>query len=147
MSDFAKDINVPNNDCISRQAAIDALNGLGRYLLPNGLLANDVFNVIKQLPSAQPEPLTLRVNHELTKEEYDKLMHDIKDAPIVLLPPAQPSADVVEVVRCKDCKFAHLTYSGDCKYCDNVRDDDDFHITVYYSGDHYCSYGERRRNG
>ena len=25
MSDFVKDINVPTNDCISRQAAIDAL--------------------------------------------------------------------------------------------------------------------------
>ena len=43
------------SDLIDRQKAIDALNGLGRYLLPNGFLANDVFNAIKQLPSEQPE--------------------------------------------------------------------------------------------
>ena len=45
---------------------------------------------ILNLPSVQPEPLTLSVNSELTKEEYDKLMQDIKDAPIVLLPSEQP---------------------------------------------------------
>ena len=57
-----------------------------------------------------------------------------------------PAADVVEVVRCKDCRFAHLTYQGDCKQCDKVLDDDDFHITVYYDGDHYCGFGERRED-
>lgn len=31
MSDFAKDINVPTNDCISRQVAIDALKGGDAY--------------------------------------------------------------------------------------------------------------------
>lgn len=30
------------------------------------------------------------VNRELTKEEYDKLMRDIKNAPIMLLPFEQP---------------------------------------------------------
>ena len=42
-----------------------------------------------------------------------------------------PSADVVEVVRCKDCKH----YAGDGMYCaeDRIVHDDD-----------YCSYGERK---
>lgn len=60
--EIAKDTNVPSNDCISRQEAIDALekaisenpyydsndriNGLGVY---------DVRVVINDLPSAQPE--------------------------------------------------------------------------------------------
>lgn len=22
-----------------------------------------------------------------------------------------------EIVRCKDCKFAYMTYDGECKYC------------------------------
>ena len=52
--------------------------------------AKELIQVIKNLPSVQPEPLTLRVNNELTKEEYDKLMQDIKDASIVLLPYEQP---------------------------------------------------------
>ena len=48
MSDFAKDTNVPTNDCISRQAAIDAV---GWYSCHSGdkLLFAD--NVLKQLPS------------------------------------------------------------------------------------------------
>lgn len=54
------------------------------------------------------------------------------------LPSAQP-----EIIRCKDCKYADLTYDGDVKYCDMVRDDDDFHIEVYYDGNHYCSFAER----
>ena len=57
MSDFAKDTNVPTNDCVSRQAAIDALH---RYF--DGMLETDtwspcdVYGLIEILPSAQPEP-------------------------------------------------------------------------------------------
>ena len=56
MSDFAKDTNVPTNDCVSRQAAIDALH---RYF--DGMLETDtwspcdVYGLIEILPSAQPE--------------------------------------------------------------------------------------------
>jgi hypothetical protein len=50
-----------------------------------------------------------------------------------------PTADVVEVVRCKDCAF----YRDETSCCLNPR------CVVYYYGhrvreDHYCSYGERR---
>lgn len=41
-----------------------------------------------------------------------------------------PSADVVEAVRCKDCKW-HDSVDGPMRQCD-ITDDDDF-----------CSYGER----
>lgn len=44
-----------------------------------------------------------------------------------------PSADVVEVVRCKDC----CKYSG--KYCLLTDDTEDRR-----EPDDYCSYGERR---
>lgn len=51
------------------------------------------------------------------------------------------TADVVEVVRCKDCKhYGGITFGGVCrKYsgCDTK---------VYTDKDHYCSYGERRKN-
>lgn len=51
-----------------------------------------------------------------------------------------PSADVVEVVRCKDCKYLSSEYIGDdlewiCKLSDGM---------VNPAPDKYCSYGERR---
>ena len=52
-----------------------------------------------------------------------------------------PTADVVEVVRCKDCKHAkmHIDIIGDphlfCALAANI---------VEMEFDDYCSYGERR---
>ena len=47
-----------------------------------------------------------------------------------------PAADVVEVVRCKDCKKAKKTLSGyyTCPYTLGIS---------HYPRD-YCSYGERK---
>lgn len=50
---LAKDINVPINDCISREAAIDALIEGFRRSPTVAIRAKDM---IEQLPSAQPEP-------------------------------------------------------------------------------------------
>ena len=47
--EFATDTNVPNNDCISRQASIDALTHKW-----DGMVTS-VFNVLKELPSVQPD--------------------------------------------------------------------------------------------
>lgn len=50
----------------------------------------------------------------------------------------QPTADVVEVVRCKDCKNGEFkSYAPpSCRYyCKNS--------TNYHSKDFYCSMGER----
>ena len=44
-----------------------------------------------------------------------------------------PSADVVEVVRCKDCKY-HAEFSSKCNK---------LHLTPMRPND-FCSYGERR---
>ena len=48
-----------------------------------------------------------------------------------------PTADVVEVVRCGQCKHWKINpnnlYGGYCRYCDGA------------SIDHYCSYGERKK--
>ena len=51
--------------------------------------------------------------------------------------------NLVEVVRCRECKKAHLTADGTCKYCEEWKDDDGNYIEVYHDGDHFCSYGER----
>lgn len=61
MSDFAKDKNVPANDCISRQAAIDAIIAEGRtvdsrYLESERIIhESDAVEAISMLPSAEPE--------------------------------------------------------------------------------------------
>lgn len=55
-----------------------------------------------------------------------------------------PSADAVEVVRCKDCKYSHMTYDGLCKYCDEWDEDGE---ALYLEGDFYCAWGERREDG
>ena len=58
-------------------------------------------------------------------------------------------ADVVPVVRCKDCKYAHMTYGGECKYCDKVKEmtDGEYGEALYLPGDWFCAYGERREDG
>lgn len=47
-----------------------------------------------------------------------------------------PTADVVEVVRCKDCKWWHLQER--CSYLAEYPDE------PYMEADDFCSCGERR---
>lgn len=64
----------------------------------------------------------------------------------------QPTADVVEVVRCKDCKYytAHYYGSyGDYGRCDHPQQEYDiecFDMWVSTNPDDFCSYGERRED-
>lgn len=53
------------------------------------------------------------------------------------------AADVVEVVRCKDCIHASMTFNGTCKYCAVWFQDE----AMYLDGDYYCAYGERKTDG
>lgn len=103
------------NDLISRQAAIDIernatvdtnpshfeahqkftqfmddaeISSFGRWQWSNGF--NTALTAVgidlKKLPSAQPEPIKINIDPELTKDDYEKLRKDLADAPIVLLP-------------------------------------------------------------
>lgn len=67
---------------------------------------------------------------------------------------ALPAADVVEVVRCKDCKYGRPIdktkepekyFKGDCIVCEcwNVVGDE----PTIYIPHHFCSYGEREERG
>jgi hypothetical protein len=50
-----------------------------------------------------------------------------------------PTADVVEVVRCKDCKhYGGVVYGGVCRKYSG------YETKVCTEKDHYCSYGERK---
>ena len=55
----------------------------------------------------------------------------------------EPSIDAVPVIRCKDCKYARMTYDGECKYCDVWFPDE----AEYLDGDYYCASAERREDG
>lgn len=50
------------------------------------------------------------------------------------------------LVRCKECKHAHMTYDGLCKYCDTWKDDDGNLLELYLDGDYYCADGERKES-
>ncbi len=55
---------------------------------------------------------------------------------------AIPAADVVEVVRCKDCIFCKYNEDADVHKCDRRG-----YFTEYINPDEdYCSKGERRSN-
>lgn len=49
-----------------------------------------------------------------------------------------------EIIRCKDCRFATLTYDGDCKYCQYLEGEFGLTDSVYFDGNDYCSHAERR---
>ena len=60
----------------------------------------------------------------------------------------QPTADVVAVVRCKNCKFAmelteteELFYTNDCVMCSQIHPDGNRIAMLRNS---FCSYGERK---
>jgi len=53
-----------------------------------------------------------------------------------------PSVDVVEVVRCCDCKYFRNNTEFGYPWCDRRRNAD-----LFVSGLDYCSYAERRTDG
>lgn len=77
--------------------------------------------------------------HSGDRSGYDTMMlYEIQDI-LEGLPSAEP-----ENIHCRDCKYAHLTYDGFCKYCDKWVDGDGTPLTVYLDGDFYCGFAERR---
>ena len=54
-----------------------------------------------------------------------------------------PTGNETEIVYCRDCKYAHITYRGEVKYCD-VWFPDESH---YMDTDNFCSFAERREEG
>jgi hypothetical protein len=62
------------------------------------------------------------------------------------------TADVVEVVRCKDCKYFKREEHGPMRWCDHPSNiivtkanPERLHV-LSVSNDHYCAYGERSEN-
>ena len=135
---------MPLANCISKRAAIDALCSecQGRCV-PCGNYPCGEVNAINALPSAQPEPSTEiqeilnyldTTLHPIVSPDNWNVYSELHDM-VSRLPSAQP-----EIIHCKECKFAHMTYDGDCKYCDVWFPDE----SEYLDGDYYCASAERR---
>ncbi len=50
------------------------------------------------------------------------------------------SSTASDIIHCKECKFAHMTTGGECKYCDVWFPDE----SEYLDGDYFCASAERR---
>lgn len=57
-----------------------------------------------------------------------------------------PTADVVEVVRCKDCKYyvIHTLFGHTQGWCERLCDEHDKSLAHGTEVNDYCSYGERK---
>ena len=53
-----------------------------------------------------------------------------------------PAADVVEVVRCRDCKYGTSVWSGSV-LCGHPEYDL-LEGVLAYEADHFCSYGQKK---
>lgn len=120
MSDFVKDTNVPANDCISRQDAIEAIMKKPAWHCSEGSYyhSSDIKDALEDLPSAKPERLTdddfetVRIHLNAYKEslcnqrrfEEAEAFQRIIDR-FMAFASAQS-----EIIRCKDCK--HLDTEG-----------------------------------
>lgn len=75
-------------------------------------------------------------NGTATQQEVCKFLANLMN---VLEAKMGSTADVVEVVRCKDCKYLSVRNGALGVYrCDMTGD--------YPSGKHFCAYGERRED-
>ena len=117
------------NDLISRQAAIDVIDAVfpvdpmkSEYAQGIACGAALAKTYVEQLPSAQPEPITVNIDHELTQEDYEKLRKDVANAPIMLLPSAQQWIPCSE--RLPEERGFYLTTTKDkAVYCDYWNED------------------------
>ena len=115
--------------------------------------------VIKYLTPYQPDAPDTNVGNitNLCAHENDPISRQMAIDTIMGQPPEphypswyaaqieKLSAAQPEIIRCRDCKFAHITNDGRyCKYCDMFTDDYGQLIEMYFDSNFYCGYAERR---
>jgi hypothetical protein len=126
-------------DYIDRQAAIDALDALcdreceyskqQRSFMCGACRLGSAFDVIDELPSAQPEQIA---------RDIATIIENEQDMRVLNAPSAQP--EIPEIIRCKDCINWQREWepAGDpgthfCYMVDGFRD-----------GDWYCADAEKK---
>ncbi len=79
-----------DNDLVRRKDVMDSLvkEYNRRFSLGerSGLRLAWIEKAVNEVDVAQPEPIKINIDHELTKDEYEKIRKDLADAPIVLQP-------------------------------------------------------------
>lgn len=72
------------DDLISRQAAIYAIRKIPVSILPGGVLLGDVLETIRQLPSAQLEPVMIDTE-KFSREDWERFKKAWANTPIVAI--------------------------------------------------------------
>lgn len=113
---------------IDREDALDEL----LYKMTGTGYQSRARSAIKCLPAAD---VVSREAFEQVKWERDAAMKQLEEHGI----PFGGKADVVEVVRCKDCKsWGGVTFGYICREWSGMT------FRNYTKPDHYCSRGERK---
>ena len=111
----------PCEDVVSREAVLDEIYDSIKKC--EKALASGIFNE-KERFGIECEMKSLRYSLDVFEN----------------LPSVQP-----EIIRCRDCKFAHITNDRKyCKLCDMFTDDYGQLIEMYFDSNFYCGYAERR---
>ena len=111
------------SDYIKREDAINAIHGITMY---RGTIpwASALFNINK-IPSADV------VEGDKAQKEIDYWHDKAQSYEQTILKLSLNKADVVEIVRCKDCK--HLYQDNECP----------LRLWFVHTENDYCSFGER----
>ena len=121
------------NDLISRQWLMECVEE-GWIKFDTQEDENRFVHLIRDIaPSTQPETSILTVTDAPDSEEIERLVREIKDAPVMALPSAEP-----EIIRCRDCKFTDE---------DGPIADGRYWCIIHESFMYFCSDAERRTDG
>lgn len=137
------------SDLISRQTAIELIERMKSYNQD----ADDIAEMIANMPSAQPQSTMGQVNDTAQSTNDCISRRAAIDAPVKMvsegiewipvyhlkdLPSAQP-----EIIRCGQCKYAEVADKEDTQDGYTCQ----FHRwSIWFSGS-YCSWAERRTDG
>lgn len=69
-------------------------------------------------------------DREKTEEAVNMAIEALRSVP--------STGNETEIIHCRDCKFSHMTYDGDVKYCDIWFPDE----ACYVDGDYFCASAE-----
>lgn len=129
------------NDIIRREQAIKAMK---ESEFGYTFEVDKAIEAVKALPTVDPEGSEDLISRKEMIRAVDNLGEDyISYYKLLLLIGRIPSAGTErKIIYCKDCKFAHLTTDGLCKYCGIWFPNE----KTYVSGNHFCASAEKRNN-
>ena len=111
---------------MTKQQALDRLILMRVWYEDSGTPDADYDAICYAINIIEAQPNGMDTLIKALEEEHKKLIEMQKALP--------------EIIRCKDCKYAHITYGGEVKYCDIWFPNESHYIDT----DNYCSFAERR---